>query len=220
MDFKRQEDLTDTDQSSANTGSDNDSNEEAVEEDIVGSVSSECFYNYFYLGFDILVSTPTAPSLLPPSQNGHIAGPHRPAKAESPDRLVATKLVLHGNVPGSYPFNRHRRCRWEISYLSGDTAVNSEAPFAQMEGRLHDEWKSVYASEEDAKQRQRGMVLNRGWGDSPGSSCELLGGWEGDVGALGRGVKGAEDSTTTLYGFPGLVFEVLKNGLVSGLTVF
>ncbi len=220
VDFKRQDDLTDTDQSSAHTASDDDSSDEVIEDEFVGSVSSECFYNYFYLGFDVLVSTPVPPSRAPPSQNGHLTVPDRPLRADTPDHLVATKLVLHGNVPGSYPFNRHRRCRWEISYLDSDQPVNSETPFVETEERLHEVWKSIYGPEEDGRQRQRGMVLNRGWGDSPGSSCELLGGWEGDVSGVGRGVRGGEDSTTTLYGFPGLVFEVLKNGFVSALTVF
>jgi len=238
-DFKRQDDLTDTDQytdqSSTHTGSDGyDSNEDAVEDDILANVSGECFYNYFYLGFDVLVSTPTAPSHPPPSQqqNGNTSPtiPDSIFKAESVDRLVATKVILHANVPGSYPFNRHRRCRWEIPYLApdvtnaGDIAINSETPFPQIEESLREEWKSIYASESDARQKQRGMVLNRGWGDSPGSSCEFLGGWEETGGAMmpgvGRRFDGSEDSTTTLYGFPGLVFEVLKNGYVSAVTVF
>lgn len=75
------------------------------------------------------------------------------------------------------------------------------------------------------------MVLNRGWGDSPGSSCELLGGWEDSLGGKrnddghgGNGGGGLDEENglgnTTLFGFPGLIFEVLKNGAVSGLTVF
>jgi len=218
---KRHDDLTDTDQSSAHTTTDDDSNEEAIDDDAVGSVSDECFYNYFYLGFDILVSTATAPSATPPSQKGqNIAESH--IKIESPDRLVATKVILHGNVPGSYPFNRHRRCRWELSYLPHqDPPIDSETPFKQVEESLRQEWAGIYASEEEAKQQQRGMVLNRGWGDSPGSSVELLGGWEGDLGReQGRGVQEGKDSTTTLYGFPGMVFEVLKNGCVSAVTIF
>ncbi|KAK1752576.1 hypothetical protein QBC47DRAFT_388891 [Echria macrotheca] len=223
-DLKRFDDLTDTDQSSAHTASDGyDSNDEAVEDELVDHVSSECFYNYFYLGFDILVSTPTSPSKPPPSQGPDSGIPEVQFKSASPDRLVATKVILHGNVPGSYPFNRHRRCRWEIAYLSG-AVVNSETPFSDMEPSLREEWKSIYASEEEGKQKQRGMVLNRGWGDSPGSSCELLGGWEESGTAttpgVGKKFDGSEDSTTTLYGFPGLVFEVLKNGYVSAVTVF
>ena len=278
-DYKRPDELTDTDQSSVHTGPD-DSDDEAIEDDFIGNVSGECFFNYFYLGFDVLISPPVPPSRKPPSQeatgagtNGENAPPTNgdanPLKAATSDRLVATKVVLHANVPGSYPFNRHRRCRWEISYLGGapttigttgsssngsDTGaadstsavINSETHFNEIEERLREEWKRAYAPDDDAgQQRQRGMVLNRGWGDSPGSSCEFLGGWEdnstggasggsglglglgpggGGLGVPGAGgakkFDGSEDSTTTLYGFPGLVFEVLKNGFVSAVTVF
>lgn len=225
-DYKRPDDLTDTDQSSAPTGSD-DSDDEAIEDDAVDNVSGECFYNYFYLGFDILVSSPQQPSRTPPSQT-NLSEAQLPGasalKNGSPDRLVASKVVLHANVPGSYPFNRHRRSRWEISYLiksESDSVIDSETPFDEIEERLREEWKSTYASEDDAKKRQRGMVLNRGWGDSPGSSCEFLGGWEDSSGGIaGKKLDGNEESTTTLYGFPGLVFEVLKNGYVSAVTVY
>lgn len=66
------------------------------------------------------------------------------------------------------------------------------------------------------------MVLNRGWGDSPGSSCELLGGWEESAeGAVRNAAEGGGGlGNTELFGFPGLVFEVLKNEAVSCLTVF
>ncbi|GAB1309989.1 Upf0183 domain containing protein (Fragment) [Madurella fahalii] len=224
-DLKRQDDLTDTDQSSHPASADeyeSNGDDEAIEDDDIAQVSSECFYNYFYMGFDILVSTPTPPSRIPPSQeaNPNSDIPEYPYKSKHADRLVATKIILHGNVPGSYPFNRHRRCRWEIAYLPGEE-INSETPFPRIEEALREEWKSIYASEADAKQKQRGMVLNRGWGDSPGSSCELLGGWEESGGTNpGVGKSGGLDSTTTLYGFPGLVFEVLKNGYVSAVTVF
>jgi len=225
-DYKRPDDLTDTDLSSAPTGSD-DSDDEAIEDESVGDMSGECFYNYFYLGFDILVSQPQQPSRMPPSQASLGADqlPGAPSFINgSPDRLVATKVVLHANVPGSYPFNRHRRSRWEISYLAkpgSETNINSETPFDDIEERLRKEWKSTYASEDDAKKRQRGMVLNRGWGDSPGSSCEFLGGWEdSSANAAVKKLDGNEESTTTLYGFPGLVFEVLKNDYVSAVTVF
>ena len=230
-DLERRDDFTDTDQSSAHAGSDEyDSNEDAVEDD-VANVSGECFYNYFYQGFDILISAPAAPSRPPPSRADRSGddAPDRGFKQVAPDQLVATKIILHGNVPGSYPFNRHRRCRWEIPYLAGpaagaDQLIGSEAPFAEVEECLREEWKSIYASEEEARQKQRGMVLNRGWGDSPGSSCEFLGGWEESGGRRpgvgGRKFDGSEDSTTTLYGFPGLVFEVLRNGFVSAVTVY
>ncbi|RWA10119.1 hypothetical protein EKO27_g4978 [Xylaria grammica] len=225
-DYKRPDDFTDTDQSSAPTGSD-DSDDEAIEDETVDSVSGECFYNYFYLGFDILMSSPQQPSRTPPSQinrNGDQLPGANVLKNGNPDRLVASKVVLHANVPGSYPFNRHRRSRWEISYLDkpeSNFVVDSETPFDEIEEQLRDEWKSTYVSEEDAKRRQRGMVLNRGWGDSPGSSCEFLGGWEDSSGGIAsKKLDDSEESTTTLYGFPGLVFEVLKNGYVSAVTVY
>ena len=100
--------------------------------------------------------------------------------------------------------------------------VNSETPFNQIENRLQEEWKAIYKNATEAKSRQRGMVLNRDWGDSPGSSVELLGGWEESAGTKrqdsGESLTGL--GNTTLFGFPGLVFEVLKNGAVSGVTVF
>ena len=223
-DERLQDDSTDTDQSSAHTATD-DSDEEDEAGEVAGSVSGECFYNYFYHGFDILISTPTTPSQCPPSKKP--TNPESIVPTNAPNRLVASKVILHGNVPGSYPFNRHRRCRWEIQYLKlgkGQDIVNSESPFEVVEERLHQEWKSIYKNAEEAKARQRGMVLNRDWGDSPGSSCELLGGWEESVGGKRTNHSGTEDvrglGNTTLFGFPGLVFEVLKNGTVSGLTVF
>ena len=222
------DDSTDTDQSSAHTATDN-SEEEEVDEEVAGNVSGECFYNYFYRGFDVLLTTPTPPSQRPPSKrSSHDGEVLDTIPDDTSSRLVASKLILHGNVPGSYPFNRHRRCRWEIEYLGedGEDIVNSETPFKDVESRLHEEWKSIYKNAEEAKSRQRGMVLNRDWGDSPSSSCELLGGWEDSVGgkrtdatpSSANDVKGL--GNTTLFGFPGLVFEVLKNGTVSGLTIF
>lgn len=216
----RPEDMTDTDHSSMNTGSDDSDDDEAVEDQTNGNAYGECFYNYFYLGFDILVSTPVPPSSAPPNNDqSSSASIDNGIKACSPDQLVATKIILHGNIPGSYEFNRHRRCRWEIGYLeSGDdqNVVNSELDFAKIEERLNERWESAFANSKSSP-RQRGMVLNRGWGDSPGSSCEFLGGWE-ESGARRADANG--DSTTTLYGFPGLVFEVLKNGFVNTVTVF
>lgn len=207
------DELTDTDQSSMNTGSEDSGDEEAIQEDGLGNSTGECFYNYFYHGFDILFS-PIKPNVSPKPPSEVFPEVQTPEiKSHTPDRLVATKLVLHGNIPGSYEFNRHRRCRWSVSYLE-DT--HSECPFTEIEPRMSACWANSPAHTNSAD--PRGMVLNRGWGDSPGSSCELLGGWE-DSGAR-RPDASAESSTTTLYGFPGMVFEVMKNGFVNTVTVF
>lgn len=226
-DNRLQDDSTDTDQSSSYTATDVSGDESEV-----GATSAdaagECFYNYFYHGFDILISSPTTPSRRPPSSTQ--SNSSQPSILNTSAPFVATKVIIHANVPGSYPFNRHRRCRWQIAYLSTknrkSSAVDSETGFEEIARRLHNQWKSIYANEEEARQSQRGMVLNRGWGDSPGSSCELLGGWEESAGGKrANGVDTALDGeqglgNTTLYGFPGLVFEVLKNGTVSSLTAF
>lgn len=230
VDFHRPpDDLTDTDQSSMNTGSDDSENDEAIDDQLADGAnpSGECFYNYFYLGFDILLSPATQqPSEAPPdgpstSLSASSDGASNPIRCHHPDRLVATKLVLHGNVPGSYEFNRHRRCRWDIAYLedhdSCPAAITSETAFGDIERRMNNKWESAYPAGQKPPPRQRGMVLNRGWGDSPGSSCEFLGGWE-ESGARRAGASG--DSTTTLFGFPGLVFEVLRNDYVNTVTVF
>jgi hypothetical protein len=228
-DIRLQDDSTDTDQSSAHTGTDV-SDEDSNTEGAIKRISDECFYNYFYHGFDILISSPTLPSRRPPSiPISQPAVSTKPVPMEASAPLVATKIILHSNVPGSYSFNRHRRCRWDIDYLSrkmGNSPVTSETHFEEVEQLLREEWESIYTDPAEAKQRQRGMVLNRGWGDSPGSSCELLGGWEDS--ARGKRLDRPNSvldeekglGNTTLYGFPGLVFEVLKNGTVSGLTVF
>ncbi|KAM0253410.1 hypothetical protein ACHAP5_000439 [Fusarium lateritium] len=219
-DIGRPEDLTDTDQSSMHDGSDASDDEEAIDDQIGLNSSGECFYNYFYLGFDILISTRVSPSQAPPGSKASEAEGQSGIISHSPDRLVATKLVLHGNIPGSYEFNRHRRCRWDIAYLDSpdddSEPTNSETSFPQIEDRMNAAWASAFPRN-DSQQRQRGMVLNRGWGDSPGSSCEFLGGWE-ESGAKRAEANG--DSTTTLYGFPGMVFEVLRNGHVNTVTVF
>lgn len=228
-DSRLQDDSTDTDQSSAHTttdASDEDSDSEGNMKHIPGGF----FYNYFYHGFDILISAPMTPSRCPPSLS-ELPNDARlypiPTLVSAP--LVASKVIIHSNVPGSYSFNRHKRCRWEIAYLTNtteQTPINSETPFEVVAKRLQDEWKSIYANPEEASQLQRGMVLNRGWDDSPGSSCELLGSWESSFGGkrtIDRNDLRYEEQgpgNTTLYGYPGLVFEVLKNGIVSGLTVF
>ncbi|KAF8471679.1 hypothetical protein BDZ91DRAFT_716303 [Kalaharituber pfeilii] len=211
-------------------------NGESEDDDDSDSGSTDYFYNYFGHGFDVFISTSA----------GH----------------VASKVILHGNVPGSYEFNRYRRCRWEIIYgedselansingnqnstggvgadlgvsevgvageyyFGGQTTsgpggsastpapttatppLNSEMCFDEINERLKEKFGAT----------QKPMLLNRA-SDSPSSSVELLGGWEeGDL----RGAGSAEEAfgNTELYGFPGLIFEALRNRAVSSLTVF
>ena len=188
--------------------------------------STECFYNYFHHGFDVFVSGPCSPTpALVPSDNEEEELSFIPGR----DRLVATKVLLHGNVPGSYPFNRYRRSRWYLDpeqVMFQDNTLHSETPFKVLSSVLQDHWSDTYASKEQAKNMQRAMVLNRGWGESPGSSCELLGSWEESAETSKRDKEGVVTGSaaglgnTNLFGFPGLLFEVLKNDTVSCLTVY
>ncbi|KAI9825818.1 MAG: hypothetical protein M1832_000758 [Thelocarpon impressellum] len=217
-------DVTDTDHSTTTDESEDD--DRGTISGLHDPAAAECFYNYFSHGFDIFVSNPTAPSPLPP--------PARPDDSRTvypTNHLTATKVLLHANVPGSYPFNRHRRSRWTLEHIPVDTdsgPLNSEMGFDEISRPLKDAWKSTYAGEAEEEQSQKGMVLNRGWGDSPGSSCELLGGWEESLGGSGKRRQPADNAgdseqglgNTQLFGFPGMVFEVLKNGAISCLTIF
>ncbi|MCJ1438735.1 hypothetical protein MMC27_008125 [Xylographa pallens] len=218
--------VSDSDRSSVNNNTDESDFDDAPLAVNSSGISTECFYNYFHHGFDIFVSCPSSPSpgLVPSDTEAD-----QSAISNSTDRLVATKLLLHANIPGSYPFNRYRRSRWFLDpeqIWADDTTLDSESRFAVISSALQDAWRDSYANEEQARSLQRAMVLNRGWGDSPGSSCELLGGWEESVDASKRAREGhVPDGTsalgnTELFGFPGLLFEVLKNDAVSCLTVY
>jgi len=218
--------VSDMDRSSVNHTTDESDFDDAPLAVSSSGTSTECFYNYFHHGFDIFVSCPSSPSPgLVPSDTDEDKSPIW----TSTDRLVATKVLLHANIPGSYPFNRYRRSRWFLDpeqICADDTTLNSESRFAVISAALQDAWKETYTNEEQARSLQRAMVLNRGWGDSPGSSCELLGGWEEGGDASKRDREGhVSDGTsalgnTELFGFPGLLFEVLKNDAVSCLTVY
>ncbi|CBX95046.1 hypothetical protein IAQ61_008485 [Plenodomus lingam] len=203
--------------------------------------AAEHFYNYYHHGFDILISQPTtlspAPPTAPNTTTTHDNPPNQPLTAQPLHHLTATKIIFHGNIPGSYQFNRHRRSRWSLQHIPSPSPLTSESPFPTISSHLKHAFHTSYASDEQERLQQRAMALNRGWGDSPGSSCELLGGWEDGASARrgqGAGVASlmAQGSVVVggeavggvgnveLFGFPGLVFEVLKNGAVSGLTVY
>ncbi|EAW10980.1 UPF0183 domain protein [Aspergillus clavatus NRRL 1] len=212
-------DVTDTDQSSSNSVTD-DSDEEISPVSNVdpSSLPTECFFNYFHHGFDAFISSPTTAG--PAFPGSDLPDPSPPPPSS---QLVVTKIILHGNVPGSYPFNRHRRSRWTISLNPLGDVVNSETPYDRISEKLRELWKGSYASAAEQRALQRPMVLNRGWGDSPENSVEFLGGWEEST---GRGQRTGHDShdgglgNTELFGFPGLLFEVMKNGAVSCLTIY
>ena len=224
----RYDSSTDTDQSSAQTTADDsaDENDALSSNGVRESSSTECFYNYFRHGLDVFISLPTASPTPYPASN---RSEDEALSIPSANHLVATKVLLHGNIPGSYPFKRHRRSRWTIR-LEHDAVdadiLTSEMPFKEISKHLKDVWKGTYGSRDEEDTLQRGMVLNRGWGDSPGSSCELLGGWEEHLDGKRPATSGAATNgsqvlgNTELFGFPGLIFEVLKSDAISCLTVY
>jgi len=211
---------TDTDQSSLQSYTEDSESDRAEGcSDVPASVGAECFYNYFHHGFDALVSFATHRSPpFPDTESTVVSG-----RADS--QLVVTKMLLHCNIPGSYSFNRHRRSRWTIHTGAEDCpTLTSEMPFSDISSLLKETWRTTYQDGEQEKKMQRGMVLNRGWGESPDSSIELLGGFEENA-ANGNKTGESTDhlpnsSNTDLFGFPGLLFEVLKNDTISCLTVY
>ena len=221
------EDITDTDQSSLQSATDDSDAEEPSNAtgNTKADSSTECFYNYFHHGFDVFLSRPTLPaSGFRSTENDG----DEMVEVEEPKQLVATKILLHANVPGSYPFNRYRRSRWVIDVQTSDADVdlNSETPFTILSETLRQIWRHHNKDENGEDSLQRHIVLNRELAESPGSSCELLGGWEESTDAQREGSidnvakDGPGYGNTKLFGFPGLLFEVLRNDAVSCLTVY
>ncbi|KAJ5109616.1 hypothetical protein N7532_002261 [Penicillium argentinense] len=213
--------IADTDHSSSNSVTD-DSDEETLGGQVSdpASVPAESFFNYFHHGFDAFISHPSTPG--PAFPGSGLPDPTGPSASLS-SQLTVTKIILHGNVPGSYPFNRHRRSRWSIHLDQSSEELNAESHFDEVSERLRGVWKGSYPNSKEGRAMQRPMVLNRGWGDSPESSVEFLGGWEETTAKGQRSGSDGHDGglgNTELFGFPGLLFEVLKNGAVSCLTVY
>ncbi|KAL8846021.1 MAG: hypothetical protein Q9221_008852 [Calogaya cf. arnoldii] len=211
----KSEDLIDTDHSSAHTTTDDSDAEEDTDQrdDDPSQSTAKCFYNYFHHGFDIFISYPSGPSPHFPNDD---ALAHATSTNRAMDRLVATKVILHGNVPGSYPFNRHRRSQWMIDPNTAGTStiLDSETLFTTLSEELRNVWKGNYGSKQAEKATQNAIVLDRDWGDSPGSSYEVLEGWEDGGQTQKRGSstqEGSGSGTTQIFGFPGMLFEVLKN---------
>lgn len=221
------EDMTDTDQSSLQSATDDSDTEERTNAtgNTKADSSVECFYNYFHHGFDIFISRSALP---PPGLSSAKHDGDEMVEVGEPNQLVATKILLHANVPGSYPFNRYRRSRWVLDVQPsevGDT-LNSETPFTILSGSLRQVWRNHSSDDIGEDSLQRHIVLNRELAESPGSSCELLGGWEESTDTQRERSTnsvtkdGPGYGNTKLFGFPGLLFEVLRNDAISCLTVY
>jgi hypothetical protein len=210
---------TESDQSSAHSYTED--SDEGLQAQADLEVNPECFYNYFHHGFDVFVSYPQAPS--PPFPDSKPISSSSPATSGT--HLVITKILLHANIPGSHSFNRHRRSRWTVTTPAPNGPLTSEMSFPELSSKLKTVWHPVYADPEQERAMQLGHVLNRGWFQTPESSIELLGDFEEQdfedkkAGKTGQ-VAGDSMSNPELFGFPGLLFEVLKNDAVCCLTVY
>ncbi|KAI9376455.1 hypothetical protein BJX61DRAFT_530866 [Aspergillus egyptiacus] len=181
--------VTDIDQSSNNSIITDDSDEELLQTNALdpSSLPPQLFFNYFHHGFDAFVSYPTTSG--PAFPGSGLPDPTPPSPSS---RLVVTKIMLHGNVPGSYPFNRYRRSRWKIELSPSTSILSSESRYDEISERLKGLWKGSYANAAEERALERPMVLNRGWGESPENSVEFLGGWEDST---GRGHRTGQDGS-------------------------
>jgi hypothetical protein len=211
--------------------------------------SRETYWCYFHHGIDILVGPPsndTTTATTGDDTNNTNSGALPITPLITSPHLVVRKLIIHGNVPGSYVFNRHRRLRWTIALPSSSPSPNShndlptspiltsESPF---ETALQPALLAAYSHIRPASEMQRGKVVNRTWGDD-GPSGGRTGGGPGGADGVGGDVgdstfflpdadrdlvegSGSEQwlGNTKLYAFPGFTLEVLGSGAVSALTI-
>lgn len=190
-----------------------------AEEDPGDRATREVFWCYFNHGMDILVG--------PPREDNFTVAHNSTPLGTSP-HLVVLKIVIHGNVPGSYAFNRHRRLRWALALPShpyiGTSSLNSETPFtSNISGSttLRDTLMHVFKDVWPESEMGRGKVVNRTWGGGGGGMSDssfFLPDAERELVEAG----GSEQwlGNTKLFAFPGLGFEVLDSGAVAALTIY
>ena len=188
-----------------------------ADEDPADRTSREVFWCYFSHGMDVVIG--------PPSEEGSLALPLEGEDATpltASPHLVVTKVILHGNVPGSYAFNRHRRLRWQLSFPNTeylDSPLTSETKFDDLKSLLLHVFHGDDRKPGDGM--GRGKVVNRTWGGGAGSindSGFILPDVETEL-VEGSGSE-AWLGNTRVFAFPGLGFEVLENGSVVGVTVY
>ncbi|KAK5130393.1 hypothetical protein LTR08_002140 [Meristemomyces frigidus] len=185
----------------------------STDEDSTERSCRERFWCYFSHGLDILIGPPNeAP---PSADDASLATP----LSTSP-HLVVTKVTLHGNIPGSYAFNRHRRLRWTIALPTTHEPLTSEQHFEHtMKPALLSALTTSSDTQESINEMGKGKVVNRTWGGSngPSDSSFFLPDADEDLGEGGASEQWL--GNTKLFAFPGLVFEVLEGGGVGALTV-
>jgi hypothetical protein len=197
-----------------------------ADEDPADRTSRETFWCYFSHGMDVLIG--------PPSEDGTSTAALTSLEGEEPTplsaspHLVVTKVILHGNVPGSYAFNRHRRLRWQLSFPNTeylDTPLTSETKFDDLKSLLlHIFHPNQGKAGGQIDGMGRGKVVNRTWGGGAGGGGSMIESGFYLPDAETELVEGSGSEAwlgnTRLFAFPGLGFEVLENGSVAGVTVY
>lgn len=161
----------------------------------------EQYYCYYRHGIDILLGD------IGNSRN-HASGAPQ----------VVTRVILHGNIPGSHAFGRHRRIPWNFALNEKQSEpVTSESAFSDVQSALIQRFSTSWP-ERDMKD---GMVIVRDWNaDTLGGSAILVEN-DSDVEENNTDADKADQwlKNTQLFRFPGLMFEVMHNGAISALTV-
>ncbi|EMC94376.1 hypothetical protein BAUCODRAFT_124012 [Baudoinia panamericana UAMH 10762] len=190
-----------------------------AEEDVHDRAARQKFWCYFSHGLDILVGPPTDRA----SKTGDEIVQRTPLLAST--STVVLKVIIHGNIPGSYAFNRHRRLRWTINLLDPtSSAPNTSGTHLTSEQNFDADIKPALLSVFSGT-RSEGKVVNRTWSGGGSSSDSSFFLPDADEDVEGMEIEGESENSeqwlgnTKLYAFPGLVFEVLENGCVSALTV-
>ncbi|KAM3580824.1 hypothetical protein VKS41_006881 [Umbelopsis sp. WA50703] len=164
------------------------SGENAVDKGIEAAQPADYFFNYFYLGIDVLFDG-----------SAH----------------VCKKIVLHGNIPGHFDFQRYKRCPFVLRFSSAqmaskpvpeeilvdvDTCMNNDIPgtlkIEALKKRIPWVANNGISSPDDSR-KQKPVILTRGSSEqNPFGSSHLTGYNEG------------------------IVMEVMKNGCVPTLVLF
>jgi len=114
------------------------------------------------------------------------------------------KIVLHTNMPGHYDFQRYKRCPYKLRVRPKvNRKVNRSSQAAQLPIESSDEENHI--SVKTRIQDIRDLI-----GDPPDDPL-----------IFNRGSRGQNPfGPTELYGYDGAVFEVMKNGYVTTVTLF
>lgn len=187
-----------------------------ADEDPTDRSGREVFWCYFSHGMDILVGPLSNDSTTTPLGGS----PH----------IVVLKVIIHGNVPGSYAFNRHRRLRWNITFpdkeylgpLNSETSFKSGGNGVDDTNNLLDSLLHIFKGVWPESKMRIGKVINRTWGSSGGGGMSDSSFFLPDAEKELVEGSGSEQwlGNTELYAFPGLGFEVLDGGAVAALTAY